>query len=60
MLWEIDEFESPLSGIIIAEVELEDENQTIEIPDWVGLEVTHLRGWSNASLSIMIGDSKPN
>ena len=60
MLWEIDEFESPLSGIIIAEVELEDENQNIEIPDWVGLEVTHLRGWSNASLSIMIEDSKPN
>ena len=27
LLWEVDEFEGPISGLIIAEVELEDESQ---------------------------------
>ena len=60
ILWEIDEFEDPLSGIVIAEVELRSEDQLIAIPEWVGLEVTYLRGWSNASLSNMIRDAKLN
>lgn len=60
MLWEIDEFEDPLSGIIIAEVELTNEDQMIAIPEWAGLEITYLRGWSNASLSNMIKDAKLN
>ncbi len=50
-VWEIDEFESNLAGLIIAEVELEDEDATIEIPSWAGMELTYLRGWSNASLA---------
>lgn len=29
-----------LSGMILAEVELEHEAQTIELPDWLGREVT--------------------
>ncbi|MEC7180837.1 MAG: CYTH domain-containing protein, partial [Candidatus Thermoplasmatota archaeon] len=33
-VWEIDEFESNLAGLIIAEVELEDEDATVEIPSW--------------------------
>jgi adenylate cyclase len=58
LLWEVDEFEGGLAGLIIAEVELESENQEIVIPSWTGLELTHLRGWSNASLSTMIKDSE--
>ena len=53
-VWEIDEFESNLAGLIIAEVELEDEDATVEIPSWVGMELTYLRGWSNASLARML------
>ena len=53
-VWEIDEFENNLAGLIIAEVELEDEDATVEIPSWAGMELTYLRGWSNASLARMI------
>ena len=55
LLWEVDEFEGSLSGLVIAEVELEREDQTVTIPNWVGLELTHLQGWSNAALAEMIG-----
>jgi adenylate cyclase len=60
LLWEVDEFESPLGGLIIAEVELEEEGQEVELPPWLGLEITYLKGWSNSSLSRMIKDSKQN
>jgi adenylate cyclase len=38
--WEIDVYEGSLRGIVIAEIELRHENQTIELPDWIGKEVT--------------------
>lgn len=60
LLWEVDEFEGRLSGLIIAEVELDSESQEVVLPPWVGLELTHLRGWSNASLSTMIKDAEQN
>ena len=60
LLWEIDEYEGDLSGLIIAEVELDSEDQPVQIPDWTKMELTHLRGWSNAALSTMIKDSKQN
>ena len=53
-VWEIDECENNLAGLIIAEVELEDGDITVEIPSWAGMELTYLRGWSNASLARML------
>jgi len=38
--WEVDEYEAPLDGIILAEVELKSENQALRLPPWVGVEVT--------------------
>ena len=55
--WEVDEFESPLEGLIIAEVELESEDRAVIIPSWAGLELTSLRGWSNAALARMLNDA---
>ncbi len=40
LIWTVDEFRGPLSGIVLAEVELEDEGQDFARPDWVGREVT--------------------
>jgi CYTH domain-containing protein len=57
LLWEVDEFEGSLSGLIIAEVELEREDQEVIIPFWVGLELTHLKGWSNAALAEMLNQA---
>ncbi len=48
--WEIDEFKGENSGLIVAEVELEKEDQQIEIPDWIGEEVSHDPNYYNASL----------
>lgn len=39
LTWEVDEFLGENQGLIIAEVELESENQTINIPYWIGQEV---------------------
>lgn len=38
--FEIDEFYGENEGLVIAEVELESENEKIEKPDWLGEEVT--------------------
>ncbi|GFO72166.1 adenylate cyclase [Bathymodiolus japonicus methanotrophic gill symbiont] len=38
--WEIDEFAGENQGLIVAEIELSDVNETFEKPGWVGKEVT--------------------
>ena len=39
LTWEVDEFLGQNEGLIIAEVELKDENQAINIPHWIEREV---------------------
>ncbi|WP_346860245.1 CYTH domain-containing protein [uncultured Draconibacterium sp.] len=51
LLWEIDVFEGENSGLYLAEVELEDENQTIELPDWIIKEVSYDHRYFNSWLS---------
>ena len=41
--WEIDVFEGDNAGLVIAEIELEAEDQAVALPDWVGEEVTEDR-----------------
>lgn len=48
--WEIDEFKGENSGLVLAEVELEQENEKISLPEWAGREVTHDARYFNASL----------
>ena len=50
LIWEVDEFKGENQGLILAEVELENENQTINIPDWVGEEVSHDPRYYNVNL----------
>lgn len=49
--WEVDVFEGRHSGLVMAEVELESEDQHVTLPDWLGREVTHDDRYFNASLS---------
>ena len=39
LIWEVDEFMGENEGLIIAEVELENEAQLIDIPHWIEREV---------------------
>lgn len=40
LIWEVDEYEGLLKGVVLAEVELESLDQQIIMPDWIGHEVT--------------------
>jgi adenylate cyclase len=40
-VWEIDEFGGANEGLVVAEVELESEDEAISTPAWLGEEVTH-------------------
>ena len=51
LIWEVDEFHGDNQGLILAEVELTTENQSIEIPDWIGQEVTSDYRYFNAYLA---------
>jgi len=48
--WEIDEFFGRNQGLIVAEIELESEEQSFERPDWIGREVTGDPRYYNAAL----------
>lgn len=48
--WEVDEFKGRLSGLVIAEIELTDEKQVIELPSRVGKEITEDHRYSNLKL----------
>lgn len=50
LTWEIDEFGGVNTGLVIAEVELEDEAQPIDLPGWIGDEVTADPRYFNANL----------
>lgn len=49
-VWEVDEFFGENEGLLVAEIELEEEGQEFEKPPWVGAEVSSDRRYCNASL----------
>lgn len=49
-MWEIDEFEKENKGLILAEIELESEEEKFSIPSWLGEEVTHDTRYFNSNL----------
>ena len=51
LAWEIDEFHGSLEGLIMAEVELEDEHQQVNLPEWVEKEVTEDKSYLNINLA---------
>ena len=50
LTWEVDEFFGDNQGLIVAEVELQSENQAFAKPDWVGEEVTGDPRYFNSNL----------
>jgi CYTH domain-containing protein len=51
LIWEVDEFQGLNHGLVLAEVELVSPDQSITLPDWVGLEVSHDAQYYNSSLA---------
>jgi CYTH domain-containing protein len=49
--WEIDVFSGDNAGLVIAELELQDERQRFEYPPWLGMEVTGQSQYYNKSLA---------
>lgn len=50
MLWEVDQFIGSNEGLVVAEIELISEDQTFDIPPWVGDEVSDDPKYYNSNL----------
>ena len=51
LYFEVDEFLGDNEGLVLAEIELPDENTSFKKPDWLGEEVTGNPAYYNAQLS---------
>lgn len=51
-LWEVDNFTGDNEGLLIAEIELDSEDETVELPAWIGKEVSDDSRYYNSNLSI--------
>jgi adenylate cyclase len=50
LVWEVDEFHGVNEGLVVAEVELKDEQTAIDLPPWVGEEVSGDPRYFNSNL----------
>ena len=50
-LWEIDVFSGENDGLVLAEIELQHEDESFERPEWLGEEVSMDHRYYNSSLS---------
>jgi adenylate cyclase len=50
--WEVDEFLGTNAGLVVAELELDREDEDFERPPWLGLEVTQDVRYYNSSLAV--------
>jgi CYTH domain-containing protein len=50
--WEVDEFTGANRGLTVAEVELKDAKEPVELPDWIDREVSGDPRYFNSNLSI--------
>jgi adenylate cyclase len=52
LAWEVDEFSGANEGLLIAEIELPREDYPVELPPWIGQEVTGQSQYYNGSLAM--------
>lgn len=48
--WVVDEFHGDLEGLVVAEIELDSEDEAFEIPSWAGAEVSDDPRYFNINL----------
>ena len=51
-IWEIDEFHGENEGLVMAEIELESQDEPFDKPDWLGEEVTGDHRYYNSYLTV--------
>jgi CYTH domain-containing protein len=51
-LWEVDEFLGDNAGLIVAEIELDSEDEPFGLPDWAAAEVTGQEKYYNSRLTL--------
>ena len=51
LIWEVDEFLDDNKGLVVAEIELRDENENFFKPNWIGEEVSYDKRFYNHYLS---------
>ena len=51
-LWEVDEFLGDNEGLIVAEIELQTEDEIFALPHWVDVEVTSEEQYYNSNLTL--------
>ena len=49
--WEVDVFHDENEGLIVAKIELETEDETFELPEWIGREVSGEQKYYNMMLA---------
>ena len=52
LFWEVDEFFGDNAPLVTAEIELPDEKTVVELPDWIGREVTDDHRYKNNNLAV--------
>jgi adenylate cyclase len=50
--WEVDEFKGSNEGLLVAEIELQTEDEAYHLPVWADANVTHDQRYANSNLSI--------
>jgi adenylate cyclase len=58
-LWTVDAFEGALAGLLLAEVELDHVGQAVDLPPWLGREVTDDPRYLNSALSQAAAPPEP-
>jgi adenylate cyclase len=51
LVWEVDVFAGDNAGLVIAELELRHEHQRVELPAWIGAEITGQSRYYNSALA---------
>jgi len=58
-VWTVDAFEGVLAGLLLAEVELDHVGQAVDLPPWLGPEVTDDPRYLNSALSLATAPPAP-
>ena len=51
LVWDVDEYFGANAPLVTAEIELPDEKTVVELPEWVGLDVTNDHRYKNNNLA---------